>query len=110
MKHVLSALALASIVVTIPACTAEQTWTAMITDSMCGVYHEWDEHSVPTTEKECTLKCVKGGAKYVLQSEGRTYQIENQDHPALAEHAGGPVQLTGRIADDTITVSSIARR
>lgn len=110
MKKVLSALALATIVATVPACTAAQTWTGMISDSMCSVYHEWDEHSLPMTEKECTLTCVKGGAKYVLQAEGRTYQIENQDHPALAEHAGGAVQLTGRMANDTITVSRVSPR
>lgn len=110
MKKVVSRLALAAIVATVPACTAAQTWSGMISDSMCGVYHEWDEHSLPMTEKECTLKCVKGGAKYVLQSEGRTYQIENQNHPALTEHAGSAVQLTGRMANDTITVSNITRR
>lgn len=110
MKKVASGLALAAIVATVPACTAAQTWTGMISDSMCGAYHEWDEHSLPMTEQECTLKCVKGGAKYVMQAEGRTYQIENQDHPALAEHAGGAVQLTGRMANDTITVSNIVDR
>lgn len=110
MKKVLSGLARAAILAMLPACTAEQTWTGVVSDSRCGVYHEFDEHSQPTTEKECTLKCVKSGGKYVFLSEGRTYQIENQDHPALAEHAGGAVQLTGRIADDTITVSSIVGR
>lgn len=110
MKKVLSGLALAAMVTAISACTAEQTWPGNLSDSVCGAYHEWDEHTVPMTEKECTLKCVKGGAKYVLQSEGRTYQIENQDHPALAEHAGGAVQLTGRMANDTITVSRVSPR
>jgi hypothetical protein len=110
MKKALFALSLATIITTLPGCTAEQTWTGTISDSRCGVYHEWDEHSVPMTEKDCTIKCVKGGAKYVFRSEDRTYQIKNQDHPALAEDAGGAVQLTGRIANETITVSSITRR
>lgn len=104
---VLPALAFAAIIAAVPACTAEQTWTGTISDSVCGAYHEFDEHSQPMTEKDCTTKCVKGGAKYVFRTEYRTYQIENQDHPALAEHAGGAVLLAGRMANDTITVSRI---
>jgi hypothetical protein len=110
MTRVLFAPAFAAILATVLACTAEQTWTGTISDSRCGVYHEFDEHSGPMTEKDCTLTCVKGGAKYVLRSEDGTYQIENQDHPALAEHAGGGVQLTGRMVNDVITVSSITPR
>lgn len=107
MKTVPSALALAAVLAMLPACTAEQTWTGTITDSQCGAYHEFDEHAQPMTEKDCTLKCVKSGAKYVLRSEDRTYQIENQDHPALAERAGSAVQVTGRLSNETITVSRV---
>jgi len=109
VKKLLPALAFATIVATVPACTAEESWTGVLSDSQCGAYHEFDEHSQPMTEKDCTIKCVKGGAKYVFRSEDRTYQIENQDHPALAEHAGGAVQLTGRIANEAISVSTITR-
>lgn len=110
MRKVLPAWTLVAMVATVPACTVEQTWTGTISDSQCGLYHEWDEHGQPTTEKECTLKCVTSGAKYILRSEGRTYQIDNQDHPDLAAQAGGAVQLTGGMTNDSITVSSITPR
>jgi hypothetical protein len=90
-------------------CAPAQTWTGTISDATCGSYHEWDEHTAAMTEKDCTLKCVKAGARYVLLAEGRIHPIANQDHPALAEHAGTRVEVTGRSADNEITVLEVQR-
>src|SRR5690242_11386763 len=69
---------------------AENTWTGKITDSMCD-----KDHSMMATggkepdAKECTLACVKGGSKFVFVSNGKVYEIANQDMPELKTFAGG---------------------
>ena len=60
-------------------------------------------------DRACTEACVKGGAKYVLASQGKVFEISNQDFAGLAEHAGHPVKLTGELNPDgkTIKVTEI---
>jgi len=102
---------------------AEKTWTGKISDSMCGASHkamipghqksgEMSESAGNDADRECTLACVKKGAKYVFVSQGKVFQISNQDLPALTEHAGHEVKLTGDLAADgkTIEVSKIAMK
>jgi hypothetical protein len=74
-----------------------QTWTGKISDSKCGAKHmSGGEHAgTPMSDHDCTIACVKGGAKYVFVSKGKIYPIENQDLAALEEHAGHTVKLTG---------------
>ena len=93
----------------------DQTFTGLITDSMCAQSHQANiEHArgnsgKTMTEKECTVGCVtRRGQKYVLVSNGKVYQIANQAYAALATFAAETVKLTGTLAGDTITVSSIA--
>jgi hypothetical protein len=57
--------------------------------------------------RDCTLACVKNGAKYVFVRSGKVYNIDNQDYSGLQEHAGHSVRLTGEMKGDTITVSKI---
>ena len=92
-------------------CAPEHTWSGAISDSTCGLYHEFDEHGGVTTEHECALMCVRQGAKFVFVSneEHRIYAIEDQDAPALATHAGYPVRVTGRLRDQTLAVSRVER-
>lgn len=63
------------------------------------------------TSKECTMGCVKGGAKYVLYnpSTKRTYQLDDQTKPE--EFAGEKVKVTGTYdaATKTIHVANIAK-
>lgn len=87
-----------------------QAWTGTISDSKCGVKHaSTEEHpgGQRMTDAECTKACVKGGAKYVMVSEGKVYQIANQDQPDLATMAGQNVQITGPMNGDTITITKI---
>jgi hypothetical protein len=100
---------------------ATKTWTGKISDSMCGVTHTMvSEHQekgeIPKTatnkgqkERECTLACVKAGGKYVFVSQGKVFEISNQDLAALQEHAGHTVKLTGDLDADgkTIKVSEV---
>jgi hypothetical protein len=104
--------------------SAEKTWTGKISDSMCGVNHKamakehQKEGAVPgessqsqkDQDRECTLACVRQGAKYVFVTEGKVYEIENQDYAKLEQHAGHTVKLTGEMdpSSGTIKVTSIS--
>jgi len=92
------------------ASAADMTWTGQISDSMCGGSHAKMMAAHPDakmTAHDCTNACVKGGAKYVFISEGKTYKIANQDDADLQVHAGHTVLLTGSMNGDTITVTKI---
>ena len=86
----------------------EQTWKGTISDSNCKEKHPAGEHDgKKMTEADCTAVCVKKGAKYVFVSDGKVYQIANQDSKQIAAHAGHAVELTGTMKADTITASTL---
>ncbi len=66
------------------------SWTGEISDSACGTSHAkmMGEHKDLKTDRDCTLACVKAGSKYVLVSDGKVFQIENRESPALQQRAG----------------------
>ncbi|MBZ5515673.1 MAG: hypothetical protein LAN62_12695 [Acidobacteriia bacterium] len=83
------------------AWAADKTWTGTVSDSHCGL-----KHSEPSdAAAECVAKCVQGGAKYVLVSGGKLYQVEPQDK--FADFAGKSVKVTGTVKGGTITVESV---
>jgi hypothetical protein len=83
------------------AAAKPQTFTGAISDSMCGA-----QHMMEGSAKDCTLKCVEGGSKFVLvDSKGKIYQLSDQTKPRA--FAGANVKVTGTLNGDMITVSSI---
>ena len=80
-----------------------KTFVGNISDSMCGLKHMMPGKS----DKECTLECVKAGAKYVLADTvaHRVYQLSDQTKPE--QFAGQKVKVTGALQGNTITVESI---
>jgi hypothetical protein len=110
MKKALGVSLVALIFSAAAVLAADQTWTGQISDSSCGHSHKSAiEHSgKKLTDRDCTLACVKGGAKYVFVSGGKVYNIANQDYAGLEEHAGHTVKLTGQASGDTISVTKIA--
>jgi hypothetical protein len=89
---------------------AEQTWTGVISDSLCSASHTKMAQSIfpPLEEPACVLACVDGGGKFVFMDKGETpLQIANQDFAALKTHSGVPVTVTGELKGDIITVSKI---
>jgi hypothetical protein len=92
------------------ALTYAANWTGEISDSACGMTHAkmMAEHKDLKTDRDCTLACVKAGGKYVLVSDGKVYQIDNQSLPALQQRAGQMVEVTGDLKGDSITVSKIS--
>jgi hypothetical protein len=90
------------------ASAATMTMKGMVSDSMCGASHAKMIAGHPgMTDAQCTLGCVKAGAKYVFVSKGKVYQIANQDMASLMKDAGESVSLTGDVNGDTITVSKV---
>ena len=80
----------------------KQTFTGAISDSMCGASHMMDGSA-----KDCTLKCVDSGSKFVLVGpNGKIYQLSDQKSPR--PFAGENVKVTGTLNGDMITVSSIS--
>ena len=80
--------------------SAAQTWTGVISDDMCGAKHTMMPGK---SDKECTLACVKMGAKYVLVVDGKTiYQLSDQKAPE--PFAGDRVKVTGKLDPKTKTI------
>jgi len=110
MKSLLRGLCCASLLggVGSLAPAATMTMAGTISDSMCGASHAKMTAGHPNmTDRACTLGCVKGGAKYVFVSDGKVYQIANQDLPDLQKEAGQSVSLTGDVNGESITVSKV---
>jgi len=93
-----------SMLIAAGAFAAEQTWTGVISDKMCGA--DQKKMGGKMSDGDCTQACAKGGAPYVLVSEGKVYQVTNHDAD-LRTHAGHTVHLTGEFKGDTIRVSKI---
>jgi hypothetical protein len=112
MKRVVGLCVALAVVFSVSASAAqtapEQTWKGKISDSNCKDKHPAAEHDgKKMTEADCTSVCVKKGAKYVFVSDGKVYQIANQNSKQIATHAGHEVELTGSIKGDVITASQL---
>ncbi len=81
---------------------AGKTWTGTVSDSNCGAKHS----TASAGAAACVEKCVAGGAKYVLVSHGKVYQLDDQDK--FKGMGGKEVKVTGSMSGDTITVASVA--
>jgi len=86
---------------------AEQSWTGVVGDSMCGASHTMDGGGNEMSDAACVISCVKSGEKYVLVSDGRSLEIANQDFTGLASAAGTQVRLWGDGEGGRIRVTRI---
>lgn len=57
--------------------------------------------------KSCAQSCVKKGSEVVLVSNGKIYELDQQDK--AKEFAGDKVKVTGSVSGDSISVTSIER-
>jgi Protein of unknown function (DUF5818) len=80
---------------------ADGTWTGYISDSNCGAKGANDK------ARECTIKCVKDGAKYVFVNDAdkKVYVVDAQDK--VADHAGHHVTVKGTVEGGTLKLESI---
>lgn len=90
------------------ASSADKTWNGQISDSMCGVSHaKMTSAHKGMTDRDCVQACIKSGGKYVFVSEGKVFNIANQDFALLPAHAGETVRMVGEVNGDAITVSNV---
>jgi len=96
--NLLALLALAALAVA----AGKQTFTGVITDSMC----ERGDHSrmrMGSTDAECTVACVQAhGALYVLFDGKEVYTLSDQNTPE--KFAGQRVTVTGTLDAKTKTI------
>jgi hypothetical protein len=100
-------LSVAAALVASSAVAAPGTWSGDLTTSSCVGAHTSQFHQKAASARDCALDCIKEGAKYVLVSDGKVYQIANQKHGALKTHVGRKVTVTGDMKGETISVSRV---
>ena len=99
---ILGLILAASLSLAAPGNNSTKTFVGSIGDSMCGAKHMMPGES----DKDCTLGCVKEGAKYILvDPSGKIYQLSDQKKPG--QFAGAKVKVTGTLNGDTISVTAI---
>lgn len=101
MKIRFAAVAVATLFAAALTMAADGTWTGYISDSNCGA------KGANNSARECTIKCVKGGAKYVFvdDADKKVYVVDAQDK--VAEHAGHHVTVKGTVDGGTLKLESI---
>ena len=100
-------LAVLLIAGTLAAGAATQTFTGVITDTMCGKDHAMMK---VTPDSKCVLECVKHDKKnkYALFDGKNVYVLSDQQTPE--QFAGQKVKVTGTLNEKTkiLKVDSIA--
>lgn len=96
------------VAVVLVAAPGKQTFTGVVTDSMCSL----GDHShmgMGSNDAECTTACVREhGAEYVIYDGKAVYTLSDQVTPE--KFAGQKVKVTGTLDSKTktIKVESIA--
>ncbi|HWB84432.1 MAG TPA: hypothetical protein VG675_09855 [Bryobacteraceae bacterium] len=80
----------------IAAAADQQTFTGVITDSMCGKDHTMMKVS---PDSKCVQECVKHGSKYALFDGKTAYVLSDQKAPE--QFAGQKVKVTGMLYEKT---------
>lgn len=86
----------------ISAYAAPQSFTGLVSDSMCKRKHMMPGKSDAT----CVNECVKAGSSYVLLVGDKAYMLSARQG-VLAGFAGKQVKVTGELKNNTLTVASI---
>lgn len=97
---------LASTVVSAGMLVAQGSTTihGFVSESHCGA-----DHATPSVEAtKCINKCMKQGAKAVVVSDGKVYNLKG-DVDDVTKLAGDNVTVKGTIDGDTLTVESVTK-
>jgi len=81
-----------------------KTFTGVVSDEHCGAMHA----TASAEAQQCVEKCVSGGSKYVLVSNGKVYKLDAQDK--FKGMGGKEVTVTGTAKGNSITVSDVAEK
>jgi hypothetical protein len=107
----LASLLLLSLLSVVPALadkkgSSRQTFTGVVSDSMCGA-----KHMMPGDAVGCAHACLKQGSKYALVVGDKVYTLEISDKSAtdeLDKLVGQKAKISGTVNGDTIQVSSVS--
>ncbi len=95
MKLALSSVLLTLLAAVLSAAPANQTFTGVITDSMCAKA-DHSQMQMGPTDAECTTACVSvHGANYVLYDGKDAYTLSDQKTPE--KFAGQKVRVVGTL-------------
>lgn len=86
---------------------ADKTYTGEIMDSTCAKMSNHDAGYKLTgtnTPKDCTLACVKSGAKFVLYNAAKKTTLELDDQDKAKDLAGQNVKVEGTLDTATKTI------
>src|SRR5947209_3536751 len=86
--------------------SGKQTFSGVVSDSMCGA-----KHMMEGSAADCTHACVGKGSKYALVVGDKVYTLDTSDQKALDQLyklAGEKAKVTGTANGDTIEVSSVS--
>jgi hypothetical protein len=77
------------------------TVNGYVTDSQCGL------KGASATHAACAKKCLAGGAKVVIVTDGdqKILTVDNPD--AVTEHEGHHVAVTGTVSGDSVHVNGV---
>jgi hypothetical protein len=98
----LSFVAILTLALASTAWAARTTLTGILTDDMCTKKHM----IAGKPSGECARECVKGGAKYVIVSEGKVVELQGK-RDKLDELAGKKIKVTGNLTGKTLAVASV---
>ena len=94
---------------TSPPAARPDTFVGFISESDCGPDHAvmLATGKMGTTDRECTLKCVRMGSVFGFVDESRKtfFQLDDQEKPR--PFAGRRVRVTGRLEGDTLFLAAI---
>jgi hypothetical protein len=86
------------------ALTLSETFTGVVTDTMCGATHTMMKGQ---PDEKCVRMCTKGSDQYALSDGENVFKLSDQTKPA--KFAAQKVKVTGTLdkKTNTIKVTSI---
>lgn len=81
---------------------SSQSFTGMVTDSMCGAKHMMKGK----TPAECARECAKNGSDYAIVVGKKVYTLKG-DKEQIDKFAGKTAMVMGTVSGTTIQVDSI---
>jgi len=100
MGLVVTGVLLAGLAAAQPPKGKKQSWTGVVTDSMCGAKHMMADAA------ECTRACVNKGSSYALLVGDTVYTLKGHESE-VDKLAGKKATVSGSVDGTTIQVASV---
>lgn len=88
---------------TLAAVASAETFTGVVTDTMCGAKHTMMKDQ---PDEKCVRMCLKGSSQYALFDGQNVYKLSDQKTPA--KFAAQKVKVTGTLDARTKTIKMSA--